>query len=116
MPDPLVREMTMTREDFLRTLPDAAAAGFDGLERHGTAPVPAARRRGGPAYRTEGDAIVLERGRRRVRILLEEEPARRAGAMRLPRLRASFEFSGFDDADREIFLEGFDLYFRRGGG
>jgi hypothetical protein len=36
--------------------------------------------------------------------------------MRLPRLRASFDFSGFGEADRELFLEGFDLYFRRGGG
>lgn len=106
----------MTREDFLRTLPHAAAAGFEGLERRGGAPAPVPHRHGGPAYRMEGDTIVLGRGRRRVRIVLDEEPPRRAGAMRLPRLRASFDFSGFGEADRELFLEGFDLYFRRGGG
>jgi hypothetical protein len=36
--------------------------------------------------------------------------------MRLPILRASFDFSGFDEAEPERFLDRFDLYYRRGGG
>jgi hypothetical protein len=116
MPASLVRWMTMTHEDFLRTLPDAAAAAFDAVDRRGAAHAPVRRRHGSPAYRIEGDKIVIGRGRRRVHIRLEPEPPRRAGAMRLPILRASFDFSGFDEAEPERFLDRFDLYYRRGGG
>jgi len=49
-------------------------------------------------------------------ITLQEQPARRIGAISLPVLGVDFRFRGVDQPARDAFLARFDLYTRRGGG
>jgi hypothetical protein len=94
-PFALEREMGCTREDLLRWLPGAT----------GHAPA-----------RVEGDSVVLSIAGGEVRITARPRPPRRIALVALPVLAISFRFDGVAPADREAFLERFDLYTRRGGG
>ena len=101
----LDREMALTRADFLRTLPAAAAAALTGPE-HETP----------PALSITGEKIVIGAGRRRVEIRFTEAGERKLGALRLPVARLRFNFLGFSDAQAARFLARFDTHYRRGGG
>ena len=51
-----------------------------------------------------------------VRIVLGSEGERILGSMTLPRTSVSLEFRNLSNVQRALFLERFDLAFRRGGG
>jgi sulfur carrier protein ThiS len=109
LPVTLEREMSLTREEFLRTLAraaDPALAAALGAPRTGK-PVPVS---------VSGPNIVLGAGERRVEFRLRQEEERRLGSIRLPRMRIGFGFFGFTEDEVERFMARFDIHFRRGGG
>jgi hypothetical protein len=91
----LTREMTVSRTDFLRTLPSAL---------------------NNTTYAISGDAIRVEWGNRRLQILLSRESSRRLGAVSLPVTQVEFIFSGCSEIEVQQFFERFDMCYRRGGG
>ena len=52
----------------------------------------------------------------RVAITLGEESTRRIALLAIPVTAISFAFHDFTLAQRDAFMQHFDLYFRRGGG
>lgn len=94
-PDRVERLMTLSEQEFVRTL-DAflpPAASIDG--RHVFVPL------------TTGQ----------VRISYEALPAVRLGrSLELPQLRVLLTFAHISSAEREAFLARFDIAFQRGGG
>ncbi len=91
----LDRTMGLTHQEFLRSLP-AAAAGMD--------------------CRIRGPQILISDTARRVEILLGKEQTQRLGSLLLPQTKVSLRLEGFSDEEREGFLRRFDLAFQRGGG
>jgi len=89
------REMGLTHAEFFRTLPQA-------INHH--------------PHRRNNRSIEIDYGERAVRIELGPEKTRRIASLKLPCVDVTFTFSGFTDAERNAFMERFDLYFRRGGG
>ncbi len=89
------REMGLTHAEFFRSLPSAIA-----------------RR----DYTVEDGEIGIDFGGRRVTIELGEQKARAIASLNLPYVEVTFRFFDFSDAERNEFMERFDLYFRRGGG
>ena len=94
-PEQFSRQMGMTHEEFMRTLPAAVS------------PLSVHAHPGG---------VVLRHPAGEIRIDLQPGPERRIAALRLPVLLVSFRFSGLDRAQRATFMERFDLAFHRGGG
>ncbi|WP_051340520.1 hypothetical protein [Azospirillum halopraeferens] len=91
-PATVVKEMCLTRADFLRLLPGAA----------GALPVS-----------VDGDR---ERPAAGLEITLTPLPDRRIALLRLPVLRVAITVHGLDEPARRAALERFDTAFRRGGG
>ena len=87
--------MAITRDGLLRLLP-AALGGEDHAVRGDTARV------GGPG--------------RGVAITIRERPPRRIAGLAVERSEVTLDFTGYDEAARERWLERFDRAFRRGGG
>lgn len=92
-----VKDMALTRADLLRLLPGAVGA------------LP---------WRAEADTIRIgdEGDASGVDLRIEPLPPRRLGPVEVPRLRVSFVFRGWDEAERRAFLARFDRAFQRGGG
>lgn len=91
----LTQDMTITRGEFLRSLPAAVDhASYDVGQREIRARDPA----------------------RRWRIVLTPLPDLSLGLVRLARHRVEIFLAGYDPAATRRFLERFELYFRRGGG
>ena len=91
----LDQEMSISRGDFLRSLPAAVA---------------------GAAFAVAGNEIRPVAARQGWRVVLDPLPDLRLGAVRLPRHRVTIFLAGRDEAATRCFLERFELYFRRGGG
>ncbi len=67
--------------------------------------------------RVESDCVVAEQGDRKLSIDLRPLPPRRlSGLLSMPRCEVSIFFHGYDEPERDAFLEQFDQAFRRGGG
>jgi len=94
--DAVVKEMSLTRDDFFRLLPAAA----------GTLPM-----------RVDGLSVELGTPERGVAITLEPLPPRRlSGLLSLPRALVTLVFHGFDPEAQTAFERNFDRAFQRGGG
>jgi hypothetical protein len=87
--------MSLTREDFRRTLPAAVGA------------LP---------HRWEGDRVTIAADGGQIVITLTDQPARALGSLRLPVLAVEFRFEGFTPDTVAAFMTRFDRHFQRGGG
>ncbi len=94
-PPHFMREMGVTREEFLRLLP--AAVG----------PLP---------WELEDDRLLIHHPDGPIHLILTQEPPRRIAALQLPVLGVTFRFFGPSAAARLAFMGRFDLVFQRGGG
>lgn len=97
------REMSLTREEFLRPLPLALAGR---IYRH----------RDGPVEEVDIEVAERKESRRRIRISAIPLPERKVGALSLPRLLVRFAFNGYERDEALSFLAGFGKYYLRGGG
>lgn len=93
--DPLIKDMAITWDDFLRLLPVA----LDGW-----------------TYRIEGSEVAAGSTERGVTITVASLPARQFGPVQIPRSRVALAFCGLSAAERASFLSQFDRAFQRGGG
>ncbi|MFO1412899.1 MAG: hypothetical protein U1F10_03120 [Burkholderiales bacterium] len=91
----LRQDMTITREEFLRSV--SGAVGY-------------------VAFTTAGDELRFAGDGRAWRIALAALPDLALGMFRLPRHRVEVFLTGYDDDAARRFVERFELYFRRGGG
>ena len=91
----LCQEMTITRNEFLRSLPAAVAD---------------------VAFAADGGDIRSLDPAHAWRIALTPLPDLRIALVRLGRYRVEIFLRGYDDVRTRRFLERFELYFRRGGG
>jgi hypothetical protein len=89
------RQMAISREEFLRTLPLAAG-------------------RGRVEYSEAG--VVIRDGARLVDISLQQETDTVIASLRLPRLEVKLFFSGYKAQLAAAFMADFDRAFHRGGG
>ena len=89
------KEMAITREGFLRTL----ARALDGRELH-----------------LRQDQVMVRETDRCFAIRLRVQDAHRLGALRLPRLRVDFHFSGYRQSEAVELMSHIDRHFQRGGG
>lgn len=92
MTAPLVKEMALTRAEFLRLLPGAVD---------------------GAAWRDEGDVVHVGET---VAITLEPLPPRRLGLFAIPVMRVTLTFSGWTETEVRAFVQRFDRAFQKGGG
>ncbi len=87
--------MSISRADFLRTLPAAL----------------------GPRQcRINQDIVIVEAENFRLTLLLSDEGVRRIAAMTLPVLKVDFTFEGGSRAQIGKFMTHFDRCYQRGGG
>jgi hypothetical protein len=91
----LDQEMSISRGDFLRVLPEAVAPD---------------------RFLVDGDAIRRQGGDRSWRMVLRPLADRCLGRLRLPCVRVQIYLRGYSPAESHSFLERFELYFRRAGG
>ena len=91
----LVREMTISHADFLRSLPAAL---------------------NNAAYTVHGNEIRVEWENRELQILLSPQSVSHFGPVPLPVTHVQFVFSGYSELEVQQFLERFDMCYRRGGG
>ena len=91
----LSRKAQITREEFLRQLPDAA--GFMG-------------------HKVDGNDIVIGEGIKRVRIHLTDLGIEEKGALDLPMQKVEFIFENMTDADADEFMGHWDQHKLRMGG
>jgi len=89
------REMQLTRDEFLRELPQTIDQ---------------------QTYRVSGNKITIQDGSRQVEITLSDEGTRDMGSLHLPMERVEFEFTGYSQEEVETFLERFDQGTQRVGG
>jgi hypothetical protein len=87
--------MAITREGFLRTL----ARALDGRE-----------------LQLRQDQVMVRETDRCFVIRLRVQDEHRLGALRLPRLRVEFHFSGYRWSDADELMSHIDRHFQRGGG
>ena len=95
IPARLCRDMGLTLNDFIRSLPSAVA------------PL---------TYRVEGRVFSITHPNGSITIALGETGERRIASLSLPVTPVEFEFVGLDEAARSQFMLRFDQYFQRGGG
>ncbi|WP_428609712.1 hypothetical protein [Sedimenticola sp.] len=95
MPARFCRDMGLTLNDFLRSLP----AAIEPL-----------------TFQVEGRVFTISHPLGSIRIALGETGERRIASLRLPVTPVEFVFSGLDEAARDRFMQRFDRYFHRGGG
>jgi hypothetical protein len=91
----LDQDMTLSRDEFLRSLPRAVDED---------------------AFRIDGAEIRPLDPRRKWRIVLEPLRDLAMGAIVLPRHRVRVYLTGCDAEETARFIARFELYFRRGGG
>ena len=91
----LAQDMTISRDEFVRSLRGAVA---------------------GAAFTVAGSDIRPLDAGQRWRIVLEALPDLSLGAIRLPRQRVAIYLAGCDAIASRRFLDRFELHFRRGGG
>jgi len=91
----LAQDMTITRDEFLRSLP----AAVDHAE-----------------FRIDGNEIRPLDPDRKWRIVINALADLSIGMIRLPRHHVEIFLSGFGIEETRLFLARFELYFRRGGG
>lgn len=89
------REMSITHDDFLRTLPGAM---------------------GDIPHTVSGSRITSEEDGKRLEINLSPEGERDAGSLELPVTFVDMDFSGFSEQQVNEFFVRFDHYYQRGGG
>ena len=89
------REMSCTEEDWLRWLPQAIGDHFWKLQAHSA------------GVRIGDGALGLKWQVGEPRVI---------ALVRLPRLLVQFRFAGVQEAQRQAFMQRFDLYMQRGGG
>jgi len=91
----LRQEMSLSRGEFLRSLPAAV---------------------GGVAFELAATGARHHEGAKRWRIVLAPLPDLALGSVRLPRQRVEIHLAGYDAAATREFLDRFELYYRRAGG
>ena len=84
-------DATISREDFLRLLPQAV---------------------GGDAWTVAGDRFVGDRWS----LCLTRIAPLEIGSVRLDRHRVEVEFEGLSPAEEDAFMQRFTLHYQRGGG
>ncbi len=94
-PEPVVRRMSISRDEFLSTLPAAL---------------------GTSEFAVEGDRISVGADARLLEIEFREEAPLRVASLTLPFARIELRFDGYDEEEIAAAVQRFDLYFRRGGG
>lgn len=94
-PESFDRDMACTEAEWLGWLPAAI---------------------GEHAWQREGAAASVQIGKGSLSIGWQPGEPRVIALMRLPRLRVRFRFTGLDVAERQAFMQRFDLYMQRGGG
>lgn len=92
MTGPLVKEMALTRAEFLRLLPGAV---------------------NGLPWRDEGAVVRIGET---VAITLESLPPRRLGLFEIPVMRVTLSFRRWGDEEVRAFIQRFDRAFQKGGG
>lgn len=92
----LTREVAITRDEFLRQLPDA----IDGRQ-----------------FNVDGDTITVDDdGSKQVIITLTEQETVQQGELELPRQQVDFEFKNFSDEEARMFMQTYDDHKMRVGG
>ena len=91
----VVREMTITHDDFLRLLPKA-------LKNY--------------TYKILNNNIAVSLAAGSLKIALSEQTHTNIGSLVLPLIQVSFDFYHCPEAVRLGFFEEFDLAFQKGGG
>ena len=94
-PEHFIREMGLTLQDYLRTIPGALGE----LE-----------------YQIVGRETTVRHANGEIRILLHPTRERKIASLAIPLTPVEFTFSGLDADERKRVLERFDRYFQRGGG
>lgn len=89
------KEMALTPKEFLRSL-SRAIEGRD--------------------FRVVQDEVIIRETDRRISIRLREQAAHLIGALRLPRTRVEFRFSGYSRTEADTLMTHIDRHFQRGGG
>lgn len=89
------RQMGLTLEEFLRSLP----AAVEPLE-----------------YRIQGRHILITHPQGHIEIQLHPTGERRIASLVIPITPVEFSFTGLNEAQRCHFMSRFDRYFHRGGG
>jgi hypothetical protein len=92
---PVVRRMSISRDEFLRTLPAAV---------------------GTSSFTVEDDRVFVGSDVRLLEIEFKEETPLRIASLVLPSARITLRFEGYNADEMEQTVQRFDLYFRRGGG
>lgn len=95
VPEKFSREMGLTVDEFLRTLP-AAIKPLNFVLR--------------------GNAISIAHEQGAILINLHPTGERRIASICLPVTRVDFDFTGIQSDERSMFMQRFELYFHRGGG
>jgi hypothetical protein len=90
----VVKEMAITREEFLRVVLRAFPGGRV----------------------NDGGRLTVDKGRQRLEITLQPLAPRSVGALRLPRQRAVLRLVDFEATEATALLADFDRAFQRGGG
>ena len=91
----LSRKAQITREEFLRQLPDAA---------------------GHMGHKVDGNDIVIGDGRQRVRIHLTDLGIEDKGSLELPMQKVEFNFENMSESDADEFMGHWDQHKLRMGG
>lgn len=91
----IIREMTITHDDFFRLLPRALK---------------------NRPFETNGENILVTLENGSLKITLAPQTGRTIGALTLPITRIAFEFENCSAEERRQFFEGFDLAYQKGGG
>lgn len=91
----IMREMTITHDDFFRLLPRALK---------------------NRPFETSGQGVLVRLDNGRLKIALAPQTGRTIGALTLPITRIAFEFENCSAEERRQFFEGFDLAYQKGGG
>lgn len=91
----LNKNMSIDKNDFFRLLPNAL------IDYH---------------YTVKDNIIEIKYAKGMIILTLNNQPARRLGALSLPVLRVSFQFNEVTDDESKHFIQHFDHSYRRGGG
>lgn len=89
------REVNISRQDFMRQLPDAI---------------------GNREFDVEGNHVIVKDGDKRVRITLADEGIEEMGALDMPMKEISFVFDGYSEPEIEAFMDNYDEHTLRFGG
>jgi hypothetical protein len=87
--------MAITRKEFLRNL----ARALEGRD-----------------FRVVQDEVIIREAGRCIAIRVQEQREHRIGALRLPRMRVEFRFSGYSRSEADKLMTHIDRHFQRGGG